>query len=501
MRKKLLLCITLLLCGCQSKQEIVSNENSSIVYEIFPYSFYDSDGNGVGDLNGIIEKLDYIQSLGAGYIWLTPISQSMTYHKYDVVDYMSIDSIFGTIENFETLVSEAKTRNIDIVFDLVLNHTSSKHPWFKQAQDDLLNNRCNEKASMCNWYNFSTEKKTGYTLMGGGYYYESVFWSEMPDLNLDEPAVREEIKKIVKFWIDKGVKGFRLDAPYHYYNGNVEKNNEFLNWLENVIKSYDETAFLVGEVWSDTTTIQNHYDSGFDSFFNFTASSTTGKIASSIRSKNGASLAKWFEEYNFDIRENNPDAIDSVFLSNHDQGRSGAFFGNQIEKTKLMESVLLLSPGRIYVYYGEEIGMLGSGEDPNKRMPMLWSNNDKTGIAFNPPGVNYTSQVDTSVEEQLDDKNSLLNHYIKVANIRNKSTLYEKGNIEAQETNNSSIYAMKYYNNEESLIVYHNFADEEITIEIQEIISSFDTTNKQNKLKNNKLTLQPLSSVVVYLGE
>ena len=221
MKKKILLCLALLLCGCQTKQEVVSNENSSIVYEIFPYSFYDSDSNGVGDLKGITSKLDYIQSLGAGYIWLTPISQSPTYHKYDVVDYMSIDTIFGTIDDFDNLVSEANNRNIGIIFDLVLNHTSSKHPWFKQAQSDLLNNRCEEEGNMCNWYNFSTEKKANYTLMGGGYYYESGFWSEMPDLNLDEPKVRDEIEKIVKFWIDHGVSGFRLDAPYHYYNGNT----------------------------------------------------------------------------------------------------------------------------------------------------------------------------------------------------------------------------------------------------------------------------------------
>ena len=337
--------------------------------------------------------------------------------------------------------------------------------------------------------------------MGGGYYYESGFWSEMPDLNLDEPAVRDEIEKIVKFWIDHGVSGFRLDAPYHYYDGNTAKNNEFLTWLEGVIKKYDEDAFLVGEVWSDTTTIQNHYDSGFDSFFNFTASGTSGKIVSTIRSKQGSSLAKWFVDYNASIKEINSSAIDSVFLSNHDQGRSGAFFGNQIEKTKLMASVLLLAPGRVYMYYGEEIGMLGSGDDPNKRMPMLWSSEDKTGITYNPPGVNYSNQVDTSVEEQEKDKDSLLNYYRSVANIRNKSTLYETGNIEVVDVNNTNIYAMKFYNNEESLIVLHNFSDLEVTFELNENISSYDSLHSKDKVNKNKVTIQPYSSIVVYLGD
>ena len=496
--KKLLLCLALLLCGCQVKEE-VSNENSSIVYQIFPYSFNDSDGNGVGDINGITSKLDYIQSLGAGNIWLTPISKSPTYHKYDVIDYMSIDPLFGTIEDFDKLVEEANNRNIGIVFDLVLNHTSSKHPWFIQAKEDLLNNRCDNEDAKCNWYNFSTEKKADYTMLGSGYYYESGFWSEMPDLNLDEPKVRKEIEKIVQFWIEHGVSGFRLDAPYHYYGGNASKNNEFLSWLEDTVKKYKNDAFIVGEVWADTSTILKHYESDIDSFFNFSGSGTNGKIVSTIRSKNGAALANWFVNYNKNLDALNEEAIDSVFLSNHDQGRSGAFFGNQIDKTKLMASVLLLAPGRVYVYYGEETGMLGSGEDPNKRMPMLWSSTDKTGIPYNPPGVNYTNQVKTSVEDQLEDKESLLNHYKLVASIRNKSTLYETGQLEHVDVKNDSIYAMNLYNDEESILVIHNFSEEEQTIEINVESKDMDSTNKNNKLKGNTLTLQPLSSSVIYV--
>lgn len=496
--KKIILCLVLLLCGCQAKEE-VSNKNSSIVYQIFPYSYHDSDGNGVGDLKGIINKLDYIQSLGAGSIWLTPISESPTYHKYDVVDYMSVDPIFGTIEDFDLLVKEASHRNIDIVFDLVLNHTSSMHPWFIQAKQDVLNNR-NDEESKSKWYNFTTENKTGYTMLGKGYYYESEFWSEMPDLNLDEPKVRDEIEKIVQFWINHGVKGFRLDAPYHYYGGNASKNNEFLSWFEGVVKKYDKDAFVVGEVWADTSTIQRHYESGLDSFFNFTAAGTSGKIVSAIRNKNGSSLANWFVDYNQSIRSVNKEAIDSVFLSNHDQGRSGAYFGNQVEKTKLMGSVLLLAPGKSFIYYGEEIGMLGSGEDPNKRLPMIWSIKDKTGIPNNPPGVTNSKKQDyTSVEDQLKDKDSLLNHYKQVASIRNKSTLYETGKLEYIDVNNKSIYAMKLYNDQESIYVIHNFSDQEQTIKINVESKEMDSTHKKNKLKGNTLTLQPLSSSVIYV--
>lgn len=497
MRKWLLFSLIFLLVGC-SKQTIVSNENSSIVYEIFPYSYYDSDNNGVGDLNGITEKLDYIQSLGVGNIWLTPISDGESYHMYDVVDYKSIDPIFGTMEDFDRLVAEAQDRNIGIIFDLVLNHTSSKHPWFIQAKEDVINGRCDEVGSKCDWYHFSTEKKTGYTSMGKGYSYESVFWSEMPDLNLDNEEVRKEIQSIVEFWLDHGVAGFRLDASYHYYAGNTAKNNEFLAWLEEIIHSYNEDAFIVSEVWADSSTILKHYESGIDSFFNFDASSTNGKIVSSIRSENGVSLAKWLVKMNQSIKEKNPDAMDSVFLSNHDQGRSGAFFKDQ-EKTKLMASVLLLSPGKVYLYYGEEIGMLGSGDDPNKRMPMLWSSEDKTGIPYNPPGVNYTNQVSTSVQEQLKEENSLLKHYQKVANIRNSSTLYEKGSVETVEVDDEAIYAMKFYDDEQALIVFHNFSSECKTIKINVETTGIDSTNSNNKIKNGELTLQPNSSSVIYL--
>lgn len=497
MRKWLLLTLILLLTAC-SNQTKVSNENSSIVYEIFPYSYYDSDNNGVGDLKGITAKLDYIQSLGVGQIWLTPVSDGASYHMYDVVDYKNIAPIFGTMEDFDQLVSEAKERNIGIIFDLVLNHTSSKHPWFIQAKEDILNGRCDEEGSKCDWYNFSDEKKTGYTSMGGGYSYESVFWSEMPDLNLDNEEVREEIKSIVRFWLDHGVAGFRLDASYHYYAGNVAKNNEFLAWLEDVVHSYNEDAFIVSEVWTDSSTVLKHYESGIDSFFNFDASSTNGKIVSAIRSESGASLAKWLVNYNQSIKEKNPEAVDSVFLSNHDQGRSGAFFKDQ-EKTKLMASVLLLSPGKVYLYYGEEIGMLGSGDDPNKRMPMLWSSDDKTGIPYNPPGVNYTNQVSTSVEEQLNDGTSLLKHYQNVAEIRNSSTLYEKGKIDIVEVDDASIYAMKFYDDEEALVVFHNFSGESKTVKIDVEASGMDSTNSNNKLKNGELTLAAYSSTVIYL--
>jgi len=501
--KKALLCLLLAatcLSGC-TYEEAVSNENSSIVYEIFPSSFYDTNADGVGDINGIIQKLDYIQSLGAGSIWLTPVTDGESYHLYDVTNYTDIDPMLGTLDDFDRLVSEAKKRNISILVDLVLNHTSSKHPWFIEAKKDALNNECEKPGSKCQWYNFSNENGNGKTHLGNGIYYESGFWSEMPDLNLDNQEVRLEIEKIIKFWIDRGIGGFRLDAVYHYFAGNVEKNNEFLNWLNEFIDKSGKEIFVVGEVWSDQNTILSHYASGVDSFFNFPCSNTDGRIVNAIRKQSGMALSSWLADHTKAIREINPKGIDSIFLSNHDQGRSGAYFSGDIEKTRLMVSTIMFAPGKVFLYYGEEIGMLGSGEDPNKRLAMLWQNQSKEGIPFNPPGADYSKQKETSVMQQEKDQDSLLNFYRDAAKIRNKSTLYEEGIPTAIDSGNKSIYMMHFKKDAEELIVVHNFSETNQTVEIKEEISTVDSLCRTNQFKDGQLSLEPYSTSILYVKE
>lgn len=500
MRKFFLMFLLLILIsGCAGKQPEISNENSSIVYEIFPSSFYDTDKNGVGDLNGIMMKLDYIQSLGAGAIWLTPVTDGASYHLYDVTDYMNIDPLLGTMEDFDRLVMEAEKRNIGIILDLVLNHTSSKHPWFIEAKQDALEGRCDEPGSKCRWYNFSSEPGNGTTMLANNLYYESGFWSEMPDLNLDNEEVRQEIKRIVEFWIEHGVSGFRLDAAYHYYGGNAEKNNEFLAWLNEIIAAVKEDFFVVAEVWSDQNTILSHYASGTDSFFNFPASGTDGRIVSAIRKQSGSALASWMVENTQKIKGINPKAADSVFLSNHDQGRSGAFFGKDTQKTQLMVSTLMFAPGNVFVYYGEEIGMLGSGNDPNKRLAMLWQSDSKEGIPFNPTGSDYTSQRETSVKDQEKEESSLLNFYRKAASLRNKSTLYKEGNCQALDDGNEAVYMMQFSNDSSALIVVHNFSDVEQNVEIVSEIEAADHLNELNKIKEKQLIMQPYSTSILYI--
>ena len=277
------------------------------------------------------------------------------------------------MDDFKELVDKANELNIDIIIDLPLNHTSDSHEWFISAKENKLNDTCNPD-NKCDYYNFSDTKESGYEPLGDKYYYEARFWSGMPDLNLDSENVRNEIKDIVEFWMDTGIKGFRLDAVLYYYQNNVSKNNEFVSWLMEIVRNKREDAFVVGEVWSSENIILDSYGSGIDSLFDFTMSGQDGFIAKAIRSENGQFLASKMIEYNDLIKEG---SVNSIFLSNHDQSRSAGYFIDE-DKQKLAASVYLLSIGIPFVYYGEEIGMRGSGKDENKRLAMLWGEGSDT---------------------------------------------------------------------------------------------------------------------------
>ncbi|MBQ8433623.1 MAG: hypothetical protein IJX23_02320, partial [Clostridia bacterium] len=240
----LLLVFTFAFAGCQEKQLTnlpQTEDKMRTYYQIFPYSFADSNGDGIGDLNGITAKLDYIQNLGYDGLWLTPVHQSTTYHKYDVVDYYSIDKQFGTIDDYDRLVDECHKRGMTILLDLVLNHTSNQHEWFKQSAHAF--SRFQTDNEYYDFYNFRRVSATesvpgGWEKYSGNIYYECPFWGGMPDLNLqnvlDNPngKLAQEITKILRYWlIDRDVDGFRLDAVTSYFSGNPTKNTEFLTWL------------------------------------------------------------------------------------------------------------------------------------------------------------------------------------------------------------------------------------------------------------------------------
>lgn len=360
----------------------LQNEQGSYptFYEIFVYSFCDSDGDGVGDLNGITSKLDYLQELGVGGIWLTPIHPATTYHKYDVMDYYDIDPQFGTLEDFDNFMAACQERGIAVILDLVLNHSSSMHPWFQEAKTYLESLEPGQKpdTSVCpyvDFYHFTQNPPdpTYYPLTGEQWYYEGGFWSEMPDLNLDSPELREEIRNIMGFWMERGVSGFRLDAAKEYVSGDTQKNVEILKFITDTAKELNPDAYLVAEVWEGFQTVAEYYESGIPSLFDFPFANTSGKIPSVLRAADNEKTVRSFataqEKAYAAYAKYNPEFMDAPFLSNHDTGRIAGFVNRDEAKMKLAAAMNLMMSGTAFVYYGEELGMLGSGNDPSKRAP------------------------------------------------------------------------------------------------------------------------------------
>ncbi|MBQ9987365.1 MAG: hypothetical protein IJP28_03200 [Erysipelotrichales bacterium] len=500
--RKIISCLLALLLsvGC-TMQEVEVEKKGNVYYEIFVSSFYDSDGNGVGDLKGVEEKLEYLDDLGISGIWLMPIMPSPTYHKYDVVDYMSIDPAYGTMEDFESLVQSANEKNIDIIIDLVLNHSSSQHPWFQEAVSSMRNGTCEREDSYCDYYVFSDEKLANYyPVLGTDQYYEGVFTSEMPDLNLESEALRKDIEEIVDFWMAKGIKGFRLDAIMHYYGGNTAKNVEFLTWFNELVRSKREDAYIVGEAWTSSETVAKYYESGI-SCFDFALSQADGKIVSTIRSGRGNALATIVSSYQDQIISYDTNAMNSIFISNHDQGRSAAYFYNSNEQTKLMASVYLLLPGTPFVYYGEEIGMLGSGKDENKRLGYVWDSTNNTGKCNDPSGADYTKKIKDGLAQQQKDKDSLYSHYKKVITLRNQHSSYVNGTHMFIESGNEAVYMIESENEEESILTIHNFSPDtvivECPVEYTNITGEIILTTGKSKLSNNTLEIPGMSTVIM----
>ena len=382
-------------------------------YEVFVRSYQDSDGDGVGDLNGLRSRLGYIHDMGWRGLWLMPVMPSPSYHKYDVTDYMGVDPEYGTLEDMRALVDDAHALGVSVIIDLPVNHTSTLHAWFTEATESLAVDRA---SPYIDYYRFSREGGAGYAPLGDtGWFYEEQFaGGGMPDLNLDNPDVRDEIAQILAFWLsDVGVDGFRLDAVTSYYTGDTGANIAFLAWLKETCEALKPGAYLVGECWADLNTIADYYRSGVDSFFLFPAAQGEGFLAAAVnaRSKGAEKFARQYEKVLAAI----PEGRLAPFLCNHDTGRTvGLVRGRENPETcKFAEGMLGMLGGSAFTYYGEEIGMAGSGEDPNKRLAMYWSDDDKTD---QPPGTTAVEYPYPSVEVQLEDPGSILN-YVRTVNL------------------------------------------------------------------------------------
>lgn len=453
----------------------IIDDNYRNYYEIFVYSFYDSDGDGIGDLQGVIEKLDYVQDMGFNGIWLMPIMPSTTYHKYDVTDYYSIDTEYGSMEDFEKLVEECHKRDIRLIIDFVMNHSSSKHPWFVEACEYLktLPADAQMDSSICpyvDYYHFTKEQKdsTFYRVAGTDWFYEGSFWSEMPDLNWENSVLEKEFEDIAAFWIDKGIDGFRMDAVVHFSETDKQLNIDVMNWFYTYCKNLKSDFYMVSEVWAGLPTITDYYASQTPSMFNFDGADSEGKI---IKTARGSYKAEKFVNsmltYQKDFGEVYESYIDAPFIANHDMGRISNSLNTNENDMKMAAGLLMTMNGSPFVYYGEEIGMASSGKkDENKRLPMIWSSEDLTGMTKGPKDADSgITSAFKAVDEQLADETSILNYYKRGIRLRNENPELARGNISLVEALCDGHQAVITKTYEDSVIaVAYNTSDEKIDI-------------------------------------
>lgn len=464
------------------------------VYEIFTGSYCDSDGDGIGDLRGIQSKLDYIQALGADSIWLTPVSPSPSYHKYDVTAYCDIDPGFGTLADYDALADDCEARGITLLFDLVINHTSAQHPWFVSAVQSLQSGDLTNP--YIDYYQF-TQNTGDHPVEGTSWYYAGDFGADMPELNLDSAAVREEIASVAAFWLAHGAGGFRLDAVTHYYDSQPERNRAFLAWLCETVRGIDPDAFIVGEAWTDEVTILDLYQSGIDALFNFPLSST-GALTKAMQRESGQSFANRIVSWQQSIAAINPDAVAAPFLGNHDQGRISGVLRMELQQEKQAAALYLLSPGVPFLYYGEEIGMTGSGDDENKRLPMLWSTTDQTGVCAPPANATQAQRLAAGVDEQENDPDSLLSFYRQVLALRNQYPVFVSGDTELVETADTRLAAFTLTDDKQTLLIAHNFSHDEALFMPSDgsLLAVFDTGDAQSLSAEDGVQLAPRSTAV-----
>lgn len=503
----------------------MKNFKQSVVYQIYPKSFKDANGDGIGDLKGIIEKLDYLQKLGIDYIWLTPFYISpQRDNGYDIADYYNIDPRFGDMNDFERLVTEAKKRNIDLMLDMVFNHTSTEHDWFKKAlsgeekyKNFYILKEGKEDKEPTNWVSKFGGSAWEYREEFDGYYLH-LFDVTQGDLNWENPEVRNEIYKVVNFWLEKGVKGFRLDVinliskPDVYEDDLIgdgrrfytdgPKTHAYLKELnKNTFGKYED-VITVGEMSSTTIDhcirYSNPKENELSMVFNFHHLKVDYKNQDkwTLMDFDFQLLKDIFKQWQEGMQEGN--GWSAVFWCNHDQPRIVSRFGNENqyhqESAKMLATTIHMMRGTPYIYQGEEFGMPNPGFDridqyrdvesinyfnilkgqgvaeneilkilqsksrDNARTPMQWTAEEKAGFTTGQPWIPIgKSTKEINAEKALENENSIFYYYQKLIALRKEYSIIADGDFNMILENHDQVMAYTRSDEEQKLVVLNNF--------------------------------------------
>lgn len=539
-----------------------------VVYQIYPKSFKDTNGTGTGDLKGVIEKLDYLQTLGVDYIWLTPFYVSpQNDNGYDVADYYNIDPSYGTMEDVENLIAEAKKRNIYLMMDMVFNHVSTEHIWFKKAMAG--------EEKYLNYFFFKQGKAnnqppTNWNSKFGGHAWEYVekfdkwylhlFDKTQADLNWENPEVREEVKNIVRFWMEKGVKGFRFDVINLISKAGFEDDfsvdgdgrsfytdgpriHEFLQELARDSFAKDKDIITVGEMSS--TTMENCYKYAGEKTgelsmvftFHHLKVDFMGNEKWVLVPTDFMKLKQLIFDWQINMEKNN--AWNAVFWCNHDQPRVISRFGSDDkyhkESGKMLATLIHCLRGTPYIYQGEEIGMtnphfksieqyrdveslnhyqilqdkgmtkeqalmiLDVHSRDNSRTPMQWDDSINAGFTTGTPWIQTADNyTEINVKNSLEDKDSIFYYYQKLIQLRKNYDVIAYGDIKPLLREDKRVFAYERNYKGQKLIVICNFYPTTYEIELPYDLSNYKCilNNYKNEAKAKKIALKPYETLV-----
>ena len=507
--------------GPEFKSAGPTEDNARVFYEIFVGSFSDSDGDGVGDLRGIINRMDYLndgkpdsgESLGVEGLWLTPIFKSPTYHKYDATDYYQVDPQFGTMDDLKDLIAICHERNVKLIIDLAINHTASNCDWFLEFTKAHKNgDTANEYYDFYSWSNQGRiAGRTFSRISGTEDYYECNFWGGMPELNYDNDAVREEMVKVAKFYLDMGIDGFRFDAAKYIYFGDDKASEEFWAWYITELKKINPDIYTVAEVWDSDSITQLYYPAL--NCFNFTVAQSTGMYVDVARMGNVNTLTGYTEKYISSVQAMRSDAMIVPFLANHDTDRAAGYLTVASGYAKVAANLLILGPGSPFMYYGEEIGIKGSrgsaNTDADRRLAMLWGDGDTVKDPSEATYNQKNQQSNGTVADQIGDADSLYSYYKKLIMIRNANPEIARGEYTSLNLEGTNVGGFIASLDGSLCMVLHNTTNKTVTLDLSQVggghftkLAAFIGVTSledpaETAIEGTKLIIDPQTSVVL----